>query len=142
MPNLIKNLKEALTITFLVICFLNILTNFKHIVLQSARKLNRIFFRKGILQIKWVSYNLTSFSWSILFIIHDQLFSFKFNVLRTRNRTALKKKTGRINLINTWLIITSSLLKYLRHFSMKQHILKIKHSSPDSIQKCLDEVVC
>ena len=142
MPNLIKNLKEALTITFLVICFLNILTNFKHIVLQSARKLNRIFFRKGILQIKWVSHNLMSFSWSILFIIHDQLFSFKFNVLRTRNRTALKKKTGRINLINTWLIITSSLLKYLRHFSMKQHILKIKHSSPDSIQKCLDEVVC
>ena len=44
MPNLIGNLP------------FEYLDKFQHIVLQFARKLNPNFFRKGILQIKWVSF--------------------------------------------------------------------------------------
>ena len=40
-----KNLEEALTLSSLVIYFLNIFTNFRDIVLQSARKLNPNFFQ-------------------------------------------------------------------------------------------------
>ena len=61
-------------------------------------------------------------------VIHIQLYSFMFNILGTR--TASKKKTGRINLINAWLAL-------LR----KQHISKITHNSPDSIQKCVDKLI-
>ena len=43
----------------------------------------------------------------------------------------IKWKTGRNNLINTWLALL-----------YKQNILKIKHNSPDSIQKCVDELIC
>ena len=45
--------------------------------------------------------------------------------------TASKQKTGRINLINTWLALLQ-----------KQHIWKIKHNLPDSIQKYVDELIC
>ena len=48
-------------------------------------------------------------------VIHVQLYSFMFNIHKNRP----KKKTGRINLINTWLVILH-----------KQHIQKIKHNSP------------
>ena len=44
MPNLIKNLKVALTLSSLLIYFLNIYTNLRHTVLQSARKVNPSFF--------------------------------------------------------------------------------------------------
>ena len=43
-PILFKNSKGALTLSFLVIYFLYILTNFSHKILQSARKLNTKFF--------------------------------------------------------------------------------------------------
>ena len=44
MPNLIKTLKEALTLGNLL---------YEPIVLQSARKLNSNFFGEEILQIQW-----------------------------------------------------------------------------------------
>ena len=58
-----------------------------------------------------------------------QLLPFMFNFIHSSStflvqETASKKKTGRINLINTWLALLH-----------KQHISKIKHNSPDSIQK-------
>ena len=68
-------------------------------------------------------------SYLSVIVVHVQLYSFKFNVLGTRN--SLKKKPGRINLINTWLALLH-----------KQHISKIKHNSPDSVQKCVDELIC
>ena len=87
-------MKEALTLSSLIIYILNILKNFRHIILQSARKFNPPF-RKGILQIKWVSfYNLNViFMTSLIFpfiFIHVQLFSVVFNILGTRN--SLKKE--------------------------------------------------
>ena len=62
------------------------------------------------------------------------LLSFMFNFVHSSStflvqETASKKKTGRINLINTWL-------------ALLQHISKIKHNSPDSIQKYVDELIC
>ena len=43
-----------------------------------------------------------------IIVIHVQLFSFQFN----GQETASKKEDWRINLINTWPILISSLLKY------------------------------
>ena len=40
-------------------------------------------------------------SYLFVIVIHVQLYSFMFKILGTR--TTSKKKTGRINLINTWL---------------------------------------
>ena len=57
------------------------------------------------------------------------LLSFMSNILE--RETASKKKAGRINLINTWLALLH-----------KQRISKIKHNTPDSIQKCVDELIC
>ena len=88
----------------------------------------------GILQIKWVFfYNLNVFFMTNLIC---PLLSFMFNFIHSSStflvqETASKKKTGRINLINTWLALLH-----------KQHISKIKHNSPDSIQKCVDELIC
>ena len=45
-------MKEAVTLSSLIIYFLNILTNLRNKVLKSAWKLNPNFFRKGILQMK------------------------------------------------------------------------------------------
>ena len=33
-------------------------------------------------------------------------------------------------------------LNILQYFSMKKHFSKIKHSSPGSIKKCVDELIC
>ena len=112
----------------------NILKNFRDTVLHSARKLNANFFRKGIfgnkmgilLQFKCLFHEQ---SYSSIIVIHVQLYSFKFSVLV--QETGPKKKTGNINLINTWLALLH-----------KQHISKIKLNSPDSIQKCVDELIC
>ena len=91
---------------------------------------SQFFLEKEFLQIKWVSfYNLDVFFMSNLIVIHVQLYSFKFNVLV--QETASKKKTGSINLINTWLALLH-----------KKHISNIKLNSPDSIQKCVDELIC
>ena len=120
MPNLIGNLP------------FEYLDKFQHIVLQFARKLNPNFFRKGILQIKWVSfYNLHVFFMTNLIC---PLLPFMFNFVHSSStflvqETASKKKTGRINLINTWL-------------ALLQHISKIKCNSPDSTQKFVDELIC
>ena len=105
MPNLtFKNLKEALTLSSLVIYFLNILTNFRHMVLQPARKLNpNFFFRKLILLIKWVPfYNLNVILMTNLIF---PLMSFMFNFFHSCStfsvqETASKKKAGRINVTN------------------------------------------
>ena len=64
------------------------------------------------------------------------LLSFMFNFIHSSStflvqETASKVKTGRINLIN----------KLLALFH-KQHISKIKHNSPDSMQKYVDELIC
>ena len=112
----------------------NILKNFRHAILHSARKLNANFFRKGIfgnkmgilLQFKRLFHEQSYLS---IIVIHVQLYSFKFSVLV--QETGSKKKTGNINLINTWLALLH-----------KQHISKIKLNSPDSIQKCVDELIC
>ena len=87
-------MKEALTLSSLIIYILNILTNFRHIILQSARKLNPPF-RKRILQTKWVSFSNLNviFMTNLVFpfiAIHFQLFSLMFNILGTRN--ILKKE--------------------------------------------------
>ena len=92
--NPFKNLKEALTLSSLIISILNILTNFRHIILRCARKLNPSF-TKWILQIKCVSfYNLNViFLTNLIFpfiVIHVQLFSVVFNIHGTRY--SLKKK--------------------------------------------------
>ena len=66
-------------------------------------------------QIKWVSfYNLNVFSRTNLIC---PLLSCMFNFIRSSStflvqETASKKKTDIINLINTWLILISCLLKY------------------------------
>ena len=66
-------------------------------------------------QIKWVSfYNLNVFSMTNLIC---PLLSCMFNFIRSSStflvqETASKKKTDIINLINTWLILISCLLKY------------------------------
>ena len=68
----------------------NILKNFRHAILHSARKLNANFFRKGIfgnkmgilLQFKRLFHEQSYLS---IIVIHVQLYSFKFNVLGTRN---------------------------------------------------------
>ena len=96
---------------------------------------SQFFFRKGILQIKWVSfYNLNVFFMTNLIC---PLLSFMFNFIHSSStflvqETASKKKTGRIILIHTW-------LDTLLH---KQQISKIKHNSPDSIQKHVEELIC
>ena len=64
------------------------------------------------------------------------LLSFMFNLNYSSStflvqETASEKKTGRINLTNTW--------PALLH---KQHISMIKHDSPDSIQTNVDELIC
>ena len=98
-----------------------------------CKKVESNFFRKAILQIKWVAfYNLNVFFMTNLIC---PLLSFMFNFIHSSStflvqEAASKKKTGRIDLINTWLAV-------LR----KQHISKIKHNTPDSIQKCIDELI-
>ena len=91
-----KNLKKALTLSFLVIYSLNILTNFsRYIVFQSAsRKLNPKFFRKWILWIKWVSFNNLNviFMTNIVF----PLLSFMLNIL---GRKSILKKRRLVELI-------------------------------------------
>ena len=67
-------------------------------------------------------------SYLSVIVIHVQLYSFKFNFLV--QETASEKKTGRINLTNTWLALLH-----------KQHISKIKHNSPDSTQNYVEEVI-
>ena len=95
---------------------------------------SQFFLEKEFLQIKWVSfYNLDVFFMSNLIC---PLLSFMFNFIHSSStflvqETASKKKTGRINLINTWLALLH-----------KQHISKIKHNSPDSIQRYVDELIC
>ena len=64
------------------------------------------------------------------------LSSFMFNFIHLWStflvqETVSKKKTCRINLINMWLALPH-----------KQRISKIKHNSQDSIQKCVDELIC
>ena len=104
-------------------------TNFRHIILQSATEFNPIF-----LEMKLVSlYNLNVFFMTNLICL---LLSFRFNFIYSSStfllrETASKMRTGRINLINTWLALLH-----------KQHISKIKHNSPDSIQKYVDELIC
>ena len=66
------------------------------------------------------------------FFVHVQ--SSKFLLHETAWK---KKKNVTINLINTWLILISSLLRYFTPL-----IWKIKHGSPDSIQKYFDELIC
>ena len=72
-------------------------------------------FRRGILQIKWVSfYNLNVF---FLTNLTFPILSFMFNFLNSCStflvqETASKNKTGRSNLINAKLILISNLLKY------------------------------
>ena len=79
------------------------MTNFRHIVPQSAMKLIPNLFRRGILQIKWVSfYNLNVF---FLTNLTFPILSFMFNFLNSCStflvqETASKNKTGRSNLIN------------------------------------------
>ena len=95
---------------------------------------SQFFLEKEFLQIKWVSfYNLDVFFMSNLIC---PLLSFMFNFIHSSStflvqEAVSKKKTGRINLINTWLALLH-----------KQHISKIKLNSPDSIQKCVDELIC
>ena len=50
------------------------------------------------------------------------------------------QKTGRINLIDTKLVY-QTYSNILRNVSMIKHISKIKHTSPDSIQKRFDELI-
>ena len=79
-------------------------TNFRHIILQSATKFNPIF-----LEMKLVSlYNLNVFFMTILICL---LLPFMFNFIHSSStflvhETASKMRTGRINLINTWLALS------------------------------------
>ena len=66
---------------------------------------SHFFFRKEILQIKWVSF----YSLNVFFMTNliCPLLSFMFNFIHSSltflvQETASKKKTGRINLINMW----------------------------------------
>ena len=64
------------------------------------------------------------------------LLSFMLNFIHSCStylvqKTESEKKIGRINLIITWLALLH-----------KQRISKIKHNSPDSIQKYVDELIC
>ena len=123
MLNLIGNLHEHL----------NKFQTYRHIALESARKLNPLFFfflkrnfanKMGILlHFKRLFHDQSYLS---VIVIHVQLYS---SLTFLVQETASKKKTGRINLTNTWQ-------------ALLQHISKIKHNSPDSIQKNLDELIC
>ena len=117
-------MKKALALSSLEIYFLNILTNFRDLKHQSARKLNPkfilfylfiFFFRKGILQKKWISFyklNLFFMTNLIFPLLPFMLNFFHFFSIFLVQETVSKRKTGRINLINTWLILISNLLKY------------------------------
>ena len=117
-------MKKALALSSLEIYFLNILTNFRDLKHQSARKLNPkfilfylfiFFFRKGILQKKWISFyklNLFFMTNLIFPLLPFMLNFFHSSSIFLVQETVSKRKTGRINLINTWLILISNLLKY------------------------------
>ena len=112
-------------------------TNFRHILLQSARKLNPnlpILFRWGILQIKWVSF----YSLNVFFMTNliCPLLSFMFNFIHSSATFWYKKQPQKRRLVE--LILTNTWLALLH----KQHISKIKHNSPDSIQINVDELIC
>ena len=97
-PTSFKNLKEALSLSSLVIYFFNILTNFRHVALQSARKLNpNCFFRKNILQIKWVSfYNLNViFMTNLIF----PLLSFMFNFFHSCSTFLVQERASKRRLV-------------------------------------------
>ena len=56
--------------------------------------------------------------------------------------TVSKKNAGRIDMINAYLILISNLLKYFLALLHQKQISKIKHSSPDFIQKCIEKLIC
>ena len=138
-------MEEALTLSSLVIYFLNILTNFRHIVLQSARKLNSQVFQERNFANKMVSFHNLNviFVTNLIFPLLSSMFNF-FHSCSTFlvQETASKKKTGRIDLINTLLMLISKLLKIFTAPLQEKHITKINRSLPDSIQKCVDELIC
>ena len=130
-----KNLKETLTLRSLVIDFLNILTNLRHITLQPARRLNAKFFKKRnfaykmaiFLHFKHLFHGQSYFS---VIVIYIQLSK------HSQYKHPQKKKIGSINLIHTW-FQHETYSNILQYFSYKRHISKIKHSSPDSIHDVL-----
>ena len=83
------------------------------------------FFRKGILQIKWVSfYNLNFiFKTNLIFL----LLSFMFNFFHPCSTYSVQFKLTQI---------------FYGSSPWKKRISEIKHSSLDSIQKCVDELIC
>ena len=84
-PSSLKNLKEALTLSSLVIYFFITLTNFRHLVLQSTRKLNPKFFQKRNFA------NKMGIFLQFKSHFHDQsFFSVIVNIVGTRN--SLKKE--------------------------------------------------
>ena len=82
MPTPFKNLKEALTLSSLVIYFLN---TFRHIILQSARKGS---FVEIVLQFKRLFQDQSYFS---VIVIHVQLCKYSWY------KQPQKKKIGSIN---------------------------------------------